>query len=165
MRKPLTLSILLTAALGCSAMAFAAADGGQFAGHGGGGHGMHHGGGLQGLRKLDLSDAQKAQVKQIMRQGFQQLKPQFEAVRSKRKAFESLTPDQAGYQAAASDLAQAEAALTSARVIQRANSKAQIYALLTTSQKSQLASMRAEREARRQQWKQFQQQHPLPNAQ
>lgn len=158
MRKILPLSILLTAALGCSALVFAAPqDGtptaGQHAGWQHGGHRGHHGA-FMALKKLNLTDDQKAQVKQIFKQSFSQLKPQMQAVHQQRAAFEALTPDAAGYQQAAASLAQAEAAMTQARVTQGAATRAQIYNILTSEQKSQLATMRAERQQRMQQWKQ-----------
>jgi Spy/CpxP family protein refolding chaperone len=171
MRKIIPLSLALAGALGLSAMAFA---GGPGEDHGpgpgfGGWHGhAHHGGdfglGFAGLHKLDLSDAQKASIKQLVQQNFAQLKPQRDAVRQQRAAFEALTPDAAGYQSAAASLAQAEASLTSARITQGAALRAQIYAVLTSAQKTQLANLKAEREARMEQWKAFRAQHPVPAA-
>ncbi|MFC5740983.1 Spy/CpxP family protein refolding chaperone [Dyella tabacisoli] len=161
MRKIIPLSILLTTALACSALAFAAPDGEHF---GGQGHGHGHGGeGFRELQKLNLSDAQRASIKDIVKQGFAQLKPQMQAVRQQRSAFEALTPDSPNYQSAAASLAQAEGQLTVARLTQRAALKAQIYAVLNSSQKSQLATLKAAHEARKQQWQQFKTQNPLPS--
>jgi len=157
MRKILPLSFLLTAALGCSALVFAAPqDGGPAGGGPGGWHGGHRGhhGAFMALKKLNLTDDQKAQVKQIFQQGFAQLKPQMQAVRQQRAAFEAMTPDAAGYQQAATSLAQAEASLTQARVTQGATTRAQVYNILTSAQKAQLATQQAERQQRMQQWKQ-----------
>ena len=39
-----------------------------------------------------------------------------------------------------------------------------VYAVLTPAQKAQLATMRSEREARREQWKEFRKSHPAPAA-
>ena len=61
--------------------------------------------------------------------------------------------------AAGATQAQAEADATKVRVEQRANVRAQIYGVLTSAQKMQLASMKAQREQRRQEWKAFQAQH------
>jgi Spy/CpxP family protein refolding chaperone len=82
-------------------------------------------------------------------------KAQRDSLRQQRQAFEAMTPDQVGYQAAAARLAQAEAAATQNRVQQQAQLKAQIYALLTPQQKAQWATLKQEREQRRQQWEQF----------
>jgi Spy/CpxP family protein refolding chaperone len=166
MRKIIPLSLALAGALSLSAMAFAGP--GEDHGPGPGGwHGhAHHGGGfgfgLAGLHQLDLSDAQKASIKQLVQQNFAQLKSQRDAVRQQRTAFEALTPDAPNYQSAAASLAQAEASLTSTRITQGAALRAQVYAVLTSAQKTQLASLKAEREARFQQWKAFKAQHPTP---
>jgi periplasmic protein CpxP/Spy len=66
-----------------------------------------------------------------------------------------MTPDQVGYTATASRLAQAEGAATQVRVQQQATIRAQIYAVLTAPQKAQLATMKAQQDARRQQWQQL----------
>ncbi|GAB2586223.1 Spy/CpxP family protein refolding chaperone [Dyella jejuensis] len=160
MRKTMT-SIILAAALGCSALALAA-PGGQGGNFGGGPHHGFHGGGLFALHGLNLTDAQKASVKQITQQSFSQLKPQFQAVRQQRAAFEALSPSSSGYQAAAASLAQAEANLTSARITARAAVTAQIYnTVLTSAQQTQLATQKAAFEARKAQWQQFKAQHPV----
>jgi len=163
MRKNITLGLLLASAVALAPFAIASAqDGGP---HGGwhGGHGGH-GAAFAAFGKLNLSDAQKASIKQIVKASFEQNKGQFQALRQQREAFAQLTPTSAGYQSAANSLAQAEAAATQARVLQRANIRAQIYAVLTPAQQSQLAQLKAERQARRQQWEQFKAQHPAPAA-
>jgi periplasmic protein CpxP/Spy len=159
MRKTMTLSIILAAALGCSALALAGPGGqGDFGGPGF--HG-HHGGGFE-LRGLNLTDAQKAQVKQLVQQSFTQLKPQFQAVRQQREAFEALAPNSSGYQAAAASLAQAEASLTQARITARAAVTTQIYStVLTSAQQSQYTANQAAAQARKAQWQQFKASHPV----
>ncbi|HET6906384.1 MAG TPA: Spy/CpxP family protein refolding chaperone [Rhodanobacteraceae bacterium] len=160
MRKTL-LSLFAAAAIGGSSLALAAAGGGMGHGWHDGRHGMMA---MRALNKLNLSDAQRDQIKQLAKQDFEQLKPRMQAVRQQRKAFGSMDPNSAGYQAAAGNLARAEADLASARVMQRAALRAQIYNVLTPAQRSQLAAMRAQRQARMQQWKEFQAQHPLPGS-
>jgi Spy/CpxP family protein refolding chaperone len=148
MRKSTLLSAVLVAALGCTPFAFA-----QQAGHAWhhGHHGMAMGGHM--YSKLGLSDAQRTQIKQMTRQDFAQSKPQMQALRQARQAFESASPGTAAYQAAASNLAEAEADAARTRTANRANLRAQIYQLLTPAQRTQLASLRAERKARMQQWR------------
>ena len=150
MRKSLFLGLALASAMTLGTAAFAAGqDGGpRFGGH----HGEH---GFMAMQKLNLTDAQKASIHDLVKNSFSQNKSQRDALRAQREAFESMTPDQVGYQAAAARLAQAEAAATQTRVQQRAQLKAQIYALLTTQQKAQWAALKQEREQRRQQWEQF----------
>jgi Spy/CpxP family protein refolding chaperone len=163
MRKPLILGLALASALAFGGVA-AAAPGNAPHPHAGWhrGHGDH---GMFALRKLDLTDAQKSSIRTIMKNSFASTKPQRQALFQQRKAFESLTPDQAGYQAAADSLAQAEANAAKARVEQQASVRAQIYGVLTSAQKMKLASLKAEREQRMQEWKQFRAQHASGAAQ
>jgi len=161
MRKTISLALVLASAVALAPFAMASAqDGGP---HGGfQGHGHH--GGFEAYSKLNLSDAQKASIKQIMQSSFSQGKAQRQALRQQREAFEQMAPNASGYQAAATALAQAEGAATTARVQQRAAIRAQVYAVLTPAQQSQLASFKAERVARHQQWEQFKAQHPTSGA-
>lgn len=161
MRKTTSLGFILASAMALTGAAYAATgghDGGRhFGDHGH--HGMH-----EAFAKLNLTDAQKASIKQITQASREQNKGQWQALRTQREAFEQMTPDQVGYQAAAARLAQVEGQATQARIEQRAKVKAQIYAVLTPAQKAQLATMRSEREARREQWKEFRKSHPAPAA-
>ncbi|MEP6898844.1 MAG: Spy/CpxP family protein refolding chaperone [Rhodanobacter sp.] len=160
MRKNIFLGLILSSAIAVSTFVVAAP--------GGGGHGDWHSHGGHGqfmaLQKLNLTDAQRASVKQIFSSSFAQNKTQRTALRAQREAFESMTPDQAGYLAAASSLAQAEGSATQARVQQQANVRAQIYAVLTVSQKAQLAAVKLQQQDRKQQWEQFRAQHPVTAA-
>jgi Spy/CpxP family protein refolding chaperone len=159
MRKSITLSLILSAVLGVSSLAFA--QGGP--GFGPGPHG-HHGGAEMAFRGLNLTDAQKTQIKAIMQQSFASLKSQGQAVRQQREAFEALSPNASNYQSAAASLAQAEANFTSARITARAAVTAQIYnTVLTSAQQSQYASNKAAFQARKAQWQQFKATHPLPS--
>ncbi|GLQ92499.1 Spy/CpxP family protein refolding chaperone [Dyella acidisoli] len=160
MRKSITLSLILSAALGISALAFAGGPG-----EGGFDHGPRggHAEGMLALRGLNLTDAQKAQVKQIVQQSFASLKAQGQAVHQQREAFEALSPSASNYQSSAAALAQAEANFTSARIIARAAVTAQIYnSVLTSAQQSQYTTQKAAFEARKAQWQQFKAEHPLP---
>ncbi|MGC1549505.1 MAG: Spy/CpxP family protein refolding chaperone [Rhodanobacter sp.] len=159
MRKSITLSLVLASAMALTSLAVVAQDGGP---HGG----WHHGHGGQGMEfsKLNLTDAQRASIKQIMQSSFGQNKTQRQALQQQRQAFEAMTPDQAGYQAAATSLGQAEATALQARVQQRATVQTQIYAVLTATQKMQLATIKAQQQARKQQWEQFKAQNPVSNS-
>jgi periplasmic protein CpxP/Spy len=162
MRKTMTLSIILAAALGCSALALAG-PGGQGGFGGPGPHGHH--GGFDQFRGLNLTDTQKAQVKQIEQQSFSSLKSQFQAVHQQHQAFEALAPNSSGYQAAAASLAQAEANLVSARITAQATATAQIYStVLSSTQQAQYTTQKAAFQAREQQWQQFKAEHPLPSS-
>lgn len=164
MRKTTFFGFILAPALALTGAAYADTgghDGGRHFGDRGhrGHHGMH-----EAFAKLNLTDAQKASIKQITQANRAQHKDQWQALRTQREAFEQMTPDQVGYQAAATRLAQLEGKAIQARIEQRAKVKAQVYAVLTPAQKAQLATMRSEREARREQWKEFRKSHPAPAA-
>jgi|GEM_PF-243862 len=168
MRKHITLGLVLSSAMALSTFAFAApadtpANQGSNAqtqqhhrmrGHHHGHHKHFRRGHDMELRKLNLSDEQHSSIKQIVKDSFSQNRTQWQALRQQRQAFESMTPDQVGYQAAADRLAQAEADATKLRVQQRANVRAQIYAVLTPQQKADMATQRSERQARMEKWKQ-----------
>lgn len=158
MRKNLIIGLALSSALTIGSFAVAAQAGPQ------GGWG-HHGGqhGMMALHKLNLSDAQKASIKQIMQSSFAQNKGQRQALRQQRQAFAALKPTDPGYQSAAAALAQAEGAATTARVQQMANVRAQVYSVLTPTQQAQLTTMKAQQQARKQQWQEFKAQHPVNN--
>ncbi|QNK01888.1 Spy/CpxP family protein refolding chaperone [Dyella telluris] len=158
MRKNISLALVLASAVALAPFAIASAQDG---GPQGGFHGHDHGhGAFEAYSKLNLTDAQKASIKQIMQTARSQGKTQRDALRQQREAFEQMAPNASGYQAAATALAQAEGAATTARVQQRAAIRAQVYAILTPAQQSQLATLKAQRVARHQQWEQFKAQHP-----
>ncbi len=166
MRKHTLLGLALASALAIGTTVAVAAHGAGDAGssdHGWHGHRGH--GQMMMLHKLNLSDAQKASIKQIVSTNREQNKGQRQALRQQRAAFESMTPNQVGYQAAAASLAQAEGQATKARVQQMANLRAQIYAVLTPAQQAQAATLKAQAQARRAQWKQLKAQNPAPSSQ
>jgi protein CpxP len=156
MRKRTSLSLILTAVLSVTTLAVAAQSNGGPGGWHHGGHGQ-----FMAMSKLNLTDAQRASVKQIMQTSFAQNKTQRQAVHQQREAFEAMTPNQVGYQAAASSLAQAEGAATQLRVQQEATIRAQVYALLTPQQQAQYATMKTQQQARKAQWQQFKASNPI----
>lgn len=155
MRKIILVAAIFVAAIGCAMFVPAIGAAGQGR-HGG--HDMAMGGHM--YAKLDLTDAQRSQIKQLTRQSFAQTKPQMQALRQAREAYESAVPGTAAYQTAASDLAQTEADAARTRATQRADLRAQIYQLLTPLQQNQLAQLQAQRAARIQQWKADRQKNP-----
>jgi protein CpxP len=157
MRKSTSLLLVLAAAVSCTTLAVSAQAGGPQGGwHSGHGHSQ-----FMALRSLNLTDAQRASIKQIMQTSFAQNKTQRQALRQQREAFESMTPDQVGYQAAAASLATAEGAAAQQRVQQQATIRAQVYAVLTTAQKAQYATAQAQQQARKAQWEKFKAANPV----
>lgn len=131
--------------------------------------GWHHGGphwhgrhSMELFRQLDLSQAQRASIHAFARQNFQTLRPELSALRQKRAAFDSALPGTPEYQAAANDLAHAEANLALARVLHKSDLRSKIYQTLTPAQKIQLATLRAQRKERRD-WRRTHMQ-PAPSA-
>jgi periplasmic protein CpxP/Spy len=106
------------------------------------------GGAARELRGLDLSDAQKAQVKQIMAAERPTLKPLVQQEMQSRQQMTALVRGGSFEEAKAQPIAAQEAQVHSQIAVERAKIEAQIYQLLTPQQKSKLA----EREARRGRW-------------
>lgn len=109
-------------------------------------HGNHW---MRTLRQLDLSDAQRTSIRQLVRGDFKQAHPEMLALREKRLAFEAATPGTPAYEAASNDLGQAAANAALARMLSRSKLRSQIYQVLTPAQKTQLATIQAQRAQRR----------------
>lgn len=169
MCKPFLRSTVLAAALACSSFAFAAAppsaaSTGEATSHSHM-HRLHHGRhGMSMLDQLNLTDSQRTSVHQLMRQSFQEARPAVQTLRQKRMAFENATPGSAEFQTAANALAQAESSAAHARVLHQAELRTKIYNLLTPAQRTQLASLRAQHEAKMKQWRESHMQRHSTNA-
>jgi Spy/CpxP family protein refolding chaperone len=120
---------------------------------GGPGAGMVGRGGLEGLPlgALDLTDAQREQVRQLVQQFRTQTEPYRERMRqamdARRDASLASPPDEGRIRAAMQDLAQVQADMA----VQQAQLRSSILALLTPEQQQKAQELRAEREARMQQ--------------
>jgi Spy/CpxP family protein refolding chaperone len=167
-------SALLAAIAGFSSLAFATA-GAQTAGtpasassapmHQGMYHGMHRWHGSQQehmdvLRQLDLTDAQRSSIQQMMREEHTQSRSEMQALMQKRKAFANATPGTAEYQTAARQLGEAEAQAAQARVTRHAQMRTKIYNELTPGQRSKFANLSSEHQDRMQDWRSKRTQRP-----
>lgn len=104
-------------------------------------HGGPHGGPfLHELKSLDLSDAQRTTIKGYVDAARDQAQANFQSLHTLHRAFETATPDAAGYATTVTQLADAEATAARERVQMQAALRAQIYAVLTDAQKAKLAS-------------------------
>ena len=114
----------------------------------------HHRGGalMHELKELNLSDAQKASVKDLFKTSRQQLKPQMEAVMTQRQALIAATPGTGAFQTATANLAQAASAAAAARVQSEAALVTQVYNLLTDAQKAQWTTLQAQHQAKMAAW-------------
>ena len=155
MHKPFLRSAVLAAALACASLTFAAAAPpagtastgmSQSAKHRGG----HH---MKLFDQLNLSETQRTSVRQLFRQNFEQARPEMQALRQKRTAFDNATPGSAAYQDAANDLAQAESNAAHAQVLRQAALRTRIYDLLTPEQRTQYATLRAQHRTKMKQWR------------
>lgn len=115
------------------------------------GFGEGFGGGF--FENLNLSDAQKEQMKQIAERYHQTFKAERgQGVRGERRGFDPLSGapfDEAAVRAAA----QARANEMVEMEVARAHMMYEMYNLLTPEQKAQLATERQQREQKRQEWR------------
>lgn len=95
------------------------------------------------LRGLDLTDEQKAKVKEIMDASKANVEPLIQQMRDNHKTIADLGTngafDQAKVEAAASEQGNTMAKL----IVEKEKAKAQVFALLTDDQKAKAAAMRA----------------------
>ncbi len=126
-------------------------------------HRMHRRGHFHSMfKKLDLTDAQRASIRQWMKQDFAKARADMKALNGKRMALRNATPGTAAYEQAAKALAEASANAASARVLHRADQRAKIYGLLTPAQRGKLADLRAQRKARMDKWRKAHPHHRAP---
>lgn len=123
-----------------------------------GGKGGRHGGGMRGgfgggrfAEKLNLTDAQKAQMEQISTRYRESFKAQRQQNRGQRdgggfEAFNGGTFNEAAVRAAAQARANAHVEME----VARARMMSEMYNVLTAEQKAQLAAERQQREQKRQ---------------
>jgi protein CpxP len=115
------------------------------AGAPGTGHpGFHHD---RLFSKLNLTAEQQASIKAIMTAAKPQMKAMHEQMHANHLKLSQTKPDDPNYGNVVAEVAQTNATLASQRTTQGAEIKAQIYAVLTPAQKTQLATLQAQREA------------------
>jgi protein CpxP len=124
-----------------------------FGGHGGhGGPGEHGRGGPDGgipfARELNLTDAQKTQIKQIMDSTFESTKALHEQLRQLHDSAPDPLSGAAFDEAAVRATAQKRAAIEVELEVAHARGMSQVFALLTAEQKAQLAAHHKEMEQR-----------------
>lgn len=115
---------------------------GPGAGMGGSGFGLP-------LRQLELTDAQRQQIRQLVQQRRIEMRPLVERLRTaaeaRRQAVTAIPPDEARIRVAAQELAQAQVDVA----VQQARLQSDIFALLTPEQQQRARQLRAERRNRR----------------
>ncbi|MDH3494579.1 MAG: Spy/CpxP family protein refolding chaperone [Acidobacteriota bacterium] len=117
--------------------------------HFGGRH--KRGGGMMGrmFRQLDLTDAQKEQMKEIGKASREKMKPVMEQMRESRKTMQSLTANGNFDEGQVQAIAQQQGALHVQLIVEKQRTKAAMYAVLTDAQKAKLAELKQNFEQRR----------------
>jgi periplasmic protein CpxP/Spy len=157
-RKLLAGSLLAAGALATAAASISIATAADPAattpptgGMGGGWHHHHrHGHGHWMMSKLNLTDAQKAQVKSIMTAAGPQMKSIHQQMRANSMKLSQMAPTGGAYTAAVQEVSQANATLHAQMITQREQIRASVYKVLTPAQQQQLATMKAEMQAKMQ---------------
>jgi periplasmic protein CpxP/Spy len=116
-------------------------------------HGMRGGFGGRFFEKLNLTDAQKAQVEQIAARYRESGKALRQQNRENRGGEFDAFKDGAFNESAFRAAAQARANARVEMEVQHARMMSEIYAVLTPEQKAQLAAERQQREQKRQEWR------------
>lgn len=153
-RKSGLVAALVGVLLLMAAIAFAQEGPGRPDGPGGGGPRGERGprgGGIPFLRDLNLTDAQKAQIKQIVDNFESSTKALHEKMRTLRGGDFDVLKDGAFDEASVRAAAQARASVEVELEVARARMLSQIYAVLTPEQRAQIAERRQQFEQRRQQ--------------
>jgi protein CpxP len=149
----LAAGVLATAAAGISIATAAdtAAETPPAGGMGGWHHHHHrHGHGHWMLSKLNLTDAQKAQVKGIMTAAAPQMKSIHQQMRANSMKLSQMTPTGGAYTATVQEVSQANATLHAQMITQREQIRASVYKVLTPAQQQQLATIKSEMQAKMQ---------------
>ena len=119
-----------------------------FGGPGGPGFGVGGRGAGLPLRALDLTDAQREQVRQLTQQFREQNRPSAERMRqameARRTASQATPPDESGIRAAMQEMAQ----IQSDMAVQGARLRSDVLALLTPEQRQKADELGAQRETR-----------------
>ena len=110
---------------------------GEFGGRRGGPH-M----GMMFLRGLDLTDEQKAKVKEITESSRTTIEPIAQLLRDGRLKLEALGTDGSFDQAKVEALAAEQSALMGKMIVEKEKTKAQIFAILTDEQKAKAAELK-----------------------
>jgi len=104
----------------------------------------HHGGPWRLLGKLDLSAAQKQQVKDIMTAAHPQMQSLHEQMRANSLKLHQTQPTDPNYTSIASQVSQTHGSLAAQSLTQRAEVRAQVFKVLTPAQQTQLATLEAQ---------------------
>ena len=108
---------------------------------------MNRGGGIM-FRGLDLTDAQKAQMKQIREASKATIQPLREAAKANKQRLKGATANGAFDEVQVLAIATEGAAIHAQLTVQREKVKSQMFALLTAEQKAKAAEMKSKMKER-----------------
>jgi periplasmic protein CpxP/Spy len=148
--KKVIIAIIAVAVLALGTMFAIAQKADRKDGHGFGKRGHHGrgGGGGMMLRGLDLTDAQKAQVKEIMEASRAKVQPIRESMKANRQKLNETTANGAFNETQVQSLATEQANLSAQLLVERTRVKSQIFALLTPEQKAKAAELKSQMKER-----------------
>jgi Spy/CpxP family protein refolding chaperone len=147
--RNLLLPTLLTAATALSAAGMSAASAADEAVAPTAAHGWHHHGGpWHLLGKLDLSAAQKQQIKDIMAAAHPQMQSLHEQMQANMQKLQQTPPTDPNYSNIASQVGQTHGSLAAQALTQHAEVRAQVFKVLTPAQQTQLATLEAQMRSR-----------------
>lgn len=104
---------------------------------------------MRAVRHLDLSDAQRDTIRDIMHSLKTEDRQMMREMRTGREQLRDLIKADTFDESAVADIAGKEGALTTERLMLASRAMSKVYAQLTDEQREELAAMAAEREARR----------------
>jgi len=146
--KKVVIAILSIVLVATGTIFIFAQKGGQEGKRGFGKHGIRGGGHGFFLRGLDLTDEQKAQVKQIREASKEKNKAVREQLKATRQSLNELTANGAFDEAQVTAIANQQAALHSHMIVEKERVKSQIFAILTDEQKAKAAQMKEQMKER-----------------
>lgn len=108
-------------------------------------HGFDHRGGFGRIaEKLNLTDAQKAQFKQIREAGKAKVQPLVENLKAVHQQLEAATADGKFDEAQVQNLATQQANIMAQLTVEKERAKSQMFAVLTSEQQTQAKAMKEE---------------------
>jgi protein CpxP len=111
----------------------------------GGWHHHHrHGHGHWMMSKLNLTDAQKSQVKGIMKAAGPQMRNIHQQMRANSLKLSQTAPNDPNYAGVVQEVSQANASLHAQMITQREQVRASVFKILTPAQQQQLATLKAQ---------------------
>ncbi len=111
---------------------------------GGKGHGRkHHGMMGMALKGLDLTNEQKAKVKEIFEASRASVEPLLEQMKANHAKIRDLGTNGSFDQAAVEAIANEQGSITAKLIIEKEKAKSQVFAILTDEQKAKTEAMRA----------------------